>query len=434
MRRVLTILLVLAISVGAVPALAANPEEARIAATRADLQAVRDELEAARAAAADDKIELADADRQLQAAFDAVEAASRAVERQQSAVDDAEARLEEAQRDLTVQRELMAERVGEMYTQARPDSIITVLGAESVTDAVRQSTYINAIGRDDRAQIETLDNAERVVEAEKRAVKDEQIAMGRVLEEQEALLADVEELRADKALVAAASQDLVARLEAREHHLESEAAELARLARERAAQVAAQAAASASQTAVMTSTVSASGNEAAQAAAPGAAEAPAADEPGAAEAQGDSPAAAGAPAEAPAPEPEPEPAPPAPSGGGFSWPTQGTVTSEFGPRWGRMHDGLDIANAPGTAIAAAKGGTVIQAGPYSGYGNLVLIAHGGGFVTAYAHMSSIAVSNGQSVSTGTYLGGMGCSGSCTGTHLHFEIRANGTAVNPRNYL
>ena len=120
------------------------------------------------------------------------------------------------------------------------------------------------------------------------------------------------------------------------------------------------------------------------------------------------------------------------SGSGMIWPTGGAVTSEFGPRWGRLHAGLDIAAATGTPIYAAQSGTVIG-GCGSGYGNCILIDHGGGLVTLYAHMNSVFVSGG-SVSKGQNVGTMGCSGSCTGPHLHFETRVNGSAQNPRNYL
>jgi murein DD-endopeptidase MepM/ murein hydrolase activator NlpD len=112
----------------------------------------------------------------------------------------------------------------------------------------------------------------------------------------------------------------------------------------------------------------------------------------------------------------------------------GTLTSTFGPRWGRMHEGIDIAGASGTPIGAAAGGTVIVAGPSGGYGNLVVVDHGGGLSTAYAHMSSISVSVGQSVGRGATVGGMGTTGNSTGVHLHFEVRAGGVAQNPFNYL
>lgn len=109
------------------------------------------------------------------------------------------------------------------------------------------------------------------------------------------------------------------------------------------------------------------------------------------------------------------------------------VTSEYGPRWGRMHQGLDQGASSGATIGAAKAGTVIFAGLQGGYGNLVLIDHGG-VVTAYAHLSSMAISSGQSVSQGQTIGNVGSTGNSTGPHLHFETRVNGAAVNPRQYL
>lgn len=124
----------------------------------------------------------------------------------------------------------------------------------------------------------------------------------------------------------------------------------------------------------------------------------------------------------------------APSSAGLTWPVQGTITSGFGPRWGRMHEGLDIAGASGTPIAAAKAGTVIFAGWNGGYGNMVVLDHGGGLSTAYPHLSSISVSVGQGVGQGSVVGGMGTTGNSTGVHLHFEVRVGGAAVNPLGYL
>ena len=124
----------------------------------------------------------------------------------------------------------------------------------------------------------------------------------------------------------------------------------------------------------------------------------------------------------------------APSGQGLTWPVNGTVTSNFGPRWGRQHNGIDIAANTGTTVASAGSGTVIAAGFSGGFGQRVLIQHSGGLVTLYAHLSSINVSTGQSVSSGTSIGAVGCTGSCTGPHLHFETRVGGTAYDPRSYL
>jgi murein DD-endopeptidase MepM/ murein hydrolase activator NlpD len=124
----------------------------------------------------------------------------------------------------------------------------------------------------------------------------------------------------------------------------------------------------------------------------------------------------------------------APSASGLVWPLSGPVTSPFGWRWGRMHEGIDIGVPYGTAIHAAASGTVIYCGWESGYGNLTVIDHGGGLATAYGHQSSIAVSCGQQVSQGEVIGYVGSTGHSTGPHLHFEVRVNGSPVDPMGYL
>ena len=125
----------------------------------------------------------------------------------------------------------------------------------------------------------------------------------------------------------------------------------------------------------------------------------------------------------------------APSSSGYAWPMCAPMTSEYGPRWGRMHRGVDLGAGMGTPIGASKAGTVIFAGWTSGgFGNLVMIDHGDGVVTAYAHQSRVAVSNGATVGQGTTIGYVGSTGNSTGPHLHQEFRVNGTPVNPRQYL
>jgi murein DD-endopeptidase MepM/ murein hydrolase activator NlpD len=122
------------------------------------------------------------------------------------------------------------------------------------------------------------------------------------------------------------------------------------------------------------------------------------------------------------------------SGAGLIWPASGPVTSEYGYRWGRLHAGIDIGAGYGAPIWAAKDGVVIQAGTMSGYGNVVVIDHGGGFTTLYGHQSRIAASQGQRVSRGQVIGYVGSTGHSTGPHLHFETRVNGSPQNPRRYL
>ncbi|MGI8982993.1 MAG: murein hydrolase activator EnvC family protein [Acidimicrobiales bacterium] len=121
-------------------------------------------------------------------------------------------------------------------------------------------------------------------------------------------------------------------------------------------------------------------------------------------------------------------------GSGLAWPTTGSVTSGFGYRWGSLHAGIDIANGMGTPIRAAKAGTVILAGWNGGYGNAVVIDHGGGFSTLYGHMTRLRTSEGQRVGQGDLIGDMGSTGNSTGSHLHFETRVNGSAQNPSRYL
>lgn len=123
----------------------------------------------------------------------------------------------------------------------------------------------------------------------------------------------------------------------------------------------------------------------------------------------------------------------APSGG-YIWPVGGTVVSPYGQRWGRLHSGIDIAAPAGTPIAASASGQVVYAGSMSGYGLIVVIQHAGGIATAYAHNSSISVSVGQSVSQGQTIAAVGCTGHCFGNHVHFEVRAGGSPVDPMAYL
>jgi murein DD-endopeptidase MepM/ murein hydrolase activator NlpD len=116
------------------------------------------------------------------------------------------------------------------------------------------------------------------------------------------------------------------------------------------------------------------------------------------------------------------------------------ITSGFGPRvhpiYGdvRMHTGIDFGASAGTPIRAAANGVVVSAGPLGGYGNATVIDHGNGLATLYGHQSRIAVSPGQRITRGQVIGYVGCTGLCTGPHLHFEVRVQGTPVDPMRYL
>jgi murein DD-endopeptidase MepM/ murein hydrolase activator NlpD len=120
--------------------------------------------------------------------------------------------------------------------------------------------------------------------------------------------------------------------------------------------------------------------------------------------------------------------------GTFIWPTAGYISSPFGWRWGRMHYGVDIARWTGTPIYASDGGTVIASSWNDSYGYYILIDHGNGISTRYAHCSKLLVNYGEKVYQGQKIALMGSTGHSTGPHCHFEVRINETPKDPLNYL
>ena len=362
----------------ALPALA-SPEEQRLEEARDRLGEVRDELDAAREEAEAEAEALAVAEARLDEVLSSVAEAEKAVERQQLAVDEAEDELARLEAEVEQHKDATRSRVAVLYKRGSDGGLSTLMTGESTSDVLGRGALVEAVNRNDRQAFEAVVSSERAVDAQAAHLAEERDALQRVLAQQQELLAEVEELREDQAIAAAEAEAEVEDLEEHEAHLEEESRELAAAAR-RAAR------------SDRTSRSNSNG-----------------------EAQSTASSASG-------------------GGGGWQWPAQGRVTSEYGTRWGRLHAGIDIANSTGTSVVAARGGTVTQTRTMSGYGNLVLIDHGGGIVTAYAHLNSIEVSSGQQVRAGQRIGGMGCTGSCTGTHVHFEVRVNGNAQNPRGYL
>ena len=127
---------------------------------------------------------------------------------------------------------------------------------------------------------------------------------------------------------------------------------------------------------------------------------------------------------------------PAPVSEGMAWPVAGRITSYFGYRYhpilhfSRFHAGLDFGASWGSPIVAAADGQVVRAGWAGGYGRQVRIAHGGGLMTSYSHMSQIVAYPGEMIRRGQLIGYVGSSGLSTGPHVHFEVRKDGVAVNP----
>jgi murein DD-endopeptidase MepM/ murein hydrolase activator NlpD len=118
----------------------------------------------------------------------------------------------------------------------------------------------------------------------------------------------------------------------------------------------------------------------------------------------------------------------------FAWPMKGVVTSPFGKRWGRMHEGIDIGAPKGTPVYASAAGKVIFAGNRGAYGKVIIIQHPGNWFTVYAHNSKIVVSQGETVKQGQLISKEGQTGRATGPHLHFEIRKGAKPLNPLSFL
>lgn len=118
----------------------------------------------------------------------------------------------------------------------------------------------------------------------------------------------------------------------------------------------------------------------------------------------------------------------------FSWPVKGVISSRYGLRWGRKHEGIDIAAKSGTPIVAAKSGRVIFSGRLGGYGNVVILRHTRDYETVYAHNRKNRVKKGQKVTEGQKIAEVGSTGRSTGPHLHFEVRHENRAKDPKLYL
>ena len=315
-----------------------------------------------------------------------------------------DARLQEQARRLKVLEgqyavalERLERRVREIYETDSPDALSFALGASSFSDVLDTLELLNRIGRQDeriaatvKRTTEELARTRTETKRDRAGVKSETRAIAQRTDEQRGAR---DRLAANRDALLAAERD--------------KQTTLASITEDRAEFVA-EVAGLQAQSAALAARIAAAQAAAAQAAAARAA---------AAQASGEATATA-----------------PTPSVGGFVWPVAGPVTSGFGVRWGRMHEGIDIAVPSGTPVRAAAAGTVIEAGWVSGYGNLVVVDHGNGIATAYAHNSAFAAAAGRQVAQGEVIAYSGSTGHSTGPHVHFEVRVGGAAVDPLGYL
>jgi septal ring factor EnvC (AmiA/AmiB activator) len=383
---------------------AQSAEERQLQDARDRIDAVTREIDTAERSADDAEAELADADERLAEVEAIVNDVAAALERQRAAVAEAEERLAQVEDEAAEVRARLEERAASMFKQGAVRDFDVLLSSEGAEEALARTTYLRALTLGDASTSEMLAASEVAVDAERERLAVEEQRLDEMLTEQEELLAEVEELRSRRALAAADARARVEQLEQEHDDLVAESNQIEQLIQDRRAQQ------------------RAAEREAERQRAAEAARASSSSSGGSSSSNGGSAPSGGGSAQTSAP-----------SSSGFAWPLCAPVTSEYGPRWGRMHQGIDQGASTGTPIGASASGTVISAGWQGGYGNLVLIDHGS-VVTAYAHMSSMAVSAGQSVSQGQTIGNVGNTGNSTGPHLHFETRVNGNAVNPRQYL
>jgi len=324
------------------------------------------------------------------------QAAGQAVRAAMAAVAEAEDRLAATRKRLGELRTAVVGRAVSAYMRPQEEGITDVIKAKDLGEASRKRTLLNqvnnsdrnvmdqlrAVGQDLSLQQAQLEKARKVAEERRKAEQSKLGELVRARQEQERM--------------AGALQARISEFQAEADTVAQQEAGLSTLIRTKEQEVAAQLAAAQAQLA--------------------------------ASAQAGPPARAGSPR---APDPG---ADGRVSGSGLAWPLRGPVTSPFGSRWGRLHAGIDISAGMGTPIRAAKAGTVIFAGTMGGYGNVVIIDHGGGFSTLYAHQSRLGTSDGASVAQGQVIGFVGSTGHSTGPHLHFETRVNGSPQDPMRYL
>ncbi len=396
---VLLISVLVPASLGWSPVRADGDPEQRLSAARAELDRIAEELDGAEDDAEDAEAALELATQRLAAIEDVVNEVAAQVEAQRVVVRDAEQRLERVEAEQVAVEVTFSDRVARLYKQGPELTFETLLGAQGAEEAIARTQLLERVVVGDQVDLERLDAVAVAVDAQRELVTAAQEELEAQLAEQEELRAQADDLRASRALSAADARARAEELAAERDELEAEEEGLVALLERQQAEERrrAEAAAAAAQSSpASSSSAPASGSSSSSS-------------------SGDSSAAA------------------APSGG-YAWPMCARVTSEYGPRWGRMHRGIDLGAPVGSAIRAIRGGTVIFAGWQGGYGQTTLIDHGNGVVSLYAHQSRFAVSQGARVSQGQVIGYVGMTGNTTGPHLHLETRVGGSAVNPRQYL
>jgi murein DD-endopeptidase MepM/ murein hydrolase activator NlpD len=278
-------------------------------------------------------------------------------------------------------------RLVNIYKQNEPTAVDVVLAARNFDDVLSQLDYLGAVARQDKKVASAVSHAKKQVRIAR--IRTRKVREG-VAQETRVISARTQQQAILRGELLASRSNLATARSSKSHDLV--------LTRKQLSDEIAESKALAAASAQLAARIAESERQAAAAAAAGS--------------------------------PEPAPA----SSSGFIWPVSGPITSPFGMRWGTLHPGVDIGVPSGTPVHAAASGTVIWCGWMSGYGNLVMIDHHNGLVTLYGHNTSVAVGCNQQVAQGQVVSYSGCTGFCTGPHVHFEVRSHGSPVDPLGYL
>ncbi|WP_054951251.1 murein hydrolase activator EnvC family protein [Numidum massiliense] len=320
-------------------------------------------------------------------------------------LDKAERKLKAAEKRVAERDEILSERLRLIYEKGEVSYWEVLLGAKDFNDLLLRFDSLHTIAQQDKELLEAQKRDRDIVAKAKRAVEQN-------LAKLNTLKAEAKEQRTLLAKQQSKKKVALASLQKEHSNLEKAKEQYAQKARELADELAKKE------------------EEKRQAELPIQAPVPVPSDNGD---SGKQPSNGGNPAP---PAPNKNDAPPKNTGGKLLWPANGTLTSGYGSRSGGFHKGIDVAGPVGTPIYAAEGGVVTFAGAMQGYGNAIIIAHGGGMSTLYGHMydNGVYVKAGQRVSRGQTIGGIGNKGWSTGPHVHFEVLINGSAVNPMSYL
>ncbi|MDQ3574303.1 MAG: peptidoglycan DD-metalloendopeptidase family protein [Actinomycetota bacterium] len=361
---------------------AARQKQAQVAAQLNQLEASDAELEAA-VGVLTGQVRAQEAD---------VDAASQAVQAAMSAVAAAEERLAATEKRQAQLRQAVVGRAVSAYVRPGEEGFTEVIHAKDLGEASRRRTLLNQVNNNDRNVMDQLRSVGQDLNVQR-----DLLAKARGLAEQRRMaahtqLTDLRRAQQDQIRMAGALQGRISEYQQEADLVSQQESGLSTLIRSKEQAAAAQLAAIAQAQATARAAVR-----------------------------------GGAPAADPGSDGRV-------SGAGLAWPLRGPVTSPFGSRWGRLHAGIDISGGTGAPIRAAGAGTVAFAGTMGGYGNAVIINHGGGLSTLYAHQSRLGTGNGASVSQGQVIGFVGSTGHSTGPHLHFETRVGGSPQNPMRFL